>query len=75
MIEVRLLKILEDQKRTRYWLAKRTRMTYAAITNICNGMTHGIDYTSLDAICRELKCQPGDVLVRIADENEAESVE
>lgn len=38
-----------------------------SITNLSllkTGKVRGIRFATLDAICRELKCQPGDVLTR-----------
>jgi putative transcriptional regulator len=31
------------------------------------GRVKGVRFSTLDAICRELECQPGDILERIPD--------
>ena len=68
MIEITLAKALEDRGKTMYWLAKHTGMSYDAIANLCKKQTQRIEFTTLNLICRELKCKPGDVLSYVADE-------
>ena len=67
VIKVKILELLKDQEKSRYWLAKQTGMTQLAISNLAKGKTQRIDFTSLDAICRELGCQPGDILAYVEE--------
>jgi putative transcriptional regulator len=71
VIQVKLLELLESRGKTRYWLAKRTGMTQIAISNLCKGDTHRIDFSTLNSICKALGCKTGDVLEYVPDqENE-----
>lgn len=69
MIEVRLTKLLKERKKSLYWLARETRLSYPAIASISKGQTERIAFATLSEICRVLDCQPGDVLVYLSDKS------
>jgi len=43
-------------------LAERVGITIANISVLKNGKVKAIRLSTLDAICRELECQPGEIL-------------
>lgn len=45
-------------------LAERVGMTLANLSILKTNKARAIRFSTLDAICRELNCQPGDLLVR-----------
>lgn len=53
--------------------AEAVGITPANVAVLKNGRAKAVRFTTLDAICRVLECQPGDVLRWVADE-EAESL-
>ena len=62
MIVPRLDKVLAKEKRTFYWLAKHTGVSHTTLWRLKKGKAVGINFETLEKICRALKCQPGDVL-------------
>ena len=44
-------------------LAQRVGITPANLSILKNNKAKAIRFTTLEAICRELKCQPADILV------------
>ena len=50
-------------------LSERVGITMANISNLKTGKAKAVRFTTLDAICRALDCQPGDIL-EFRDENE-----
>ncbi|WP_345751973.1 helix-turn-helix domain-containing protein [Microbacterium rhizophilus] len=52
-------------------LAERVGITPANLAVLKNGRAKAVRFTTLDAICRVLECQPGDVLRWEPDEPEA----
>jgi putative transcriptional regulator len=68
MIKVRIEEVLAEKQRSMYWLAKESGVTYAALWNLKERRTEGITFSFLDAICKALGCQPGDLLVRVEGE-------
>ena len=63
MIVVRLDKLLAKEKRTFYWLAKETGISHTTLWRLKKGKAVGINFDTLEKICRALGCQPGDVLL------------
>ena len=43
-------------------LAERINLTQANLSILKTGKARAIRFTTLEAICRELQCQPGDIL-------------
>ena len=62
MIVPRLDKLLAKDKHTFYWLAKETGVSHTTLWRLKKGKSVGINFETLERICRALKCQPGDVL-------------
>ena len=49
-------------------LAAAIGITEANLSLLKQGKVKGLRLATLDAICEYLNCQPGDLLVRVADE-------
>ena len=67
MIVSRLDKLLANKKRTFYWLAKETGVSHTTLWRLKKGKSVGINFETLEKICRALRCQPGDVLFLTED--------
>jgi putative transcriptional regulator len=72
MVKTRIEEVLAERGLSLYWLAKESGVTYAALWNLKEKRTDGITFTLLDAICKALDCQPGDILVRVEGEHPAQ---
>ena len=70
MIEIRIDELLVERGRTFYWLAKETGISHTTLWRLKKGRAVGINFPTLELICRTLSCQPGDVL-RLAEEKKA----
>ena len=62
MIVPRLDKLLAKEKRSFYWLAKETGVSHTTLWRLKKGKAAGINFETLEKICRALRCHPGDVL-------------
>ena len=49
-------------------LSERVEITQANLSILKNGKARAIRFTTLEAICRELDCQPGDIIEYRADD-------
>ncbi len=49
-------------------LAKAIDITPANLSILKNGKAKAVRFTTLEALCRELKCQPGDILEYVQEE-------
>ncbi len=54
-------------------LAERVGISATNLSLLKTGKVNGVRYRTLDAICRELECQPGDIFEFRADEPEGTS--
>lgn len=61
-IILRLDRVMADRKISLNELAEKVGITNANLSNIKTGKISAIRFSTLDAICRELDCQPGDIL-------------
>jgi len=61
-IIVNLDVMLAKRKMSVTELTERVGITMANISILKNGKAKAIRFTTLDAICKELDCQPGDIL-------------
>ena len=61
-IVIRLDELLEERGRSFYWLAKETGISHTTLWRLKKGKALGINFGTLEGICRALGCQPGDVL-------------
>ncbi|GAA4290801.1 helix-turn-helix domain-containing protein [Actinomadura luteofluorescens] len=63
-ITVHLDAILAERGITLVELAERVGVTPVNLSILKNGRAKAIRFTTLSALCRELACQPGDILSR-----------
>ena len=70
MIVLRLDRVLADRKMRSKELAERIGLTEVNLSRIKTGRISAVRFSTLDAICRELGCQPGDILEYVPDEPE-----
>ena len=70
-ITVNLDLMLVKRKMTLTELSSRIGISLTNLSLLKTGKVRGIRFATLDAICRELECQPGDLLAR----SEAANVE
>lgn len=68
MIIVNLDVMLAKRKMSVTELSERIGITMANISILKTGKAKAIRFSTLEAICRELDCQPGDILEYRADE-------
>ena len=61
-IILRLDRIMADRKISLTELSERVGISMANLSNLKTGKGRAIRFSTLDAICRELHCQPGDIL-------------
>ncbi len=61
-ISVKLDRVLAERQMTLTELSARVGVTLANLSILKTGKARAIRFTTLDAICRELGCQPGDLI-------------
>ena len=71
-IVVKLADILHDRRMTLTELAERVDITLANLSILKTGKARAIRFSTLEAICDALNCQPGDLLEFQPDSGAAE---
>ena len=67
MIKLNVLKLLEKNGRTKYWLYKQLGMSFQNFNRMINNQTKSIRYENIETICLLLNCTPND-LFEISEE-------
>ena len=67
MIKVNLDRMLIERRMSLTDLAGCVDMTLANLSILKTGKARAIRFTTLDAICEALKCQPSDLLEHISE--------
>ena len=68
MIRINLDVMLARRKMSLTELSERVGITMANLSVLKTGKAKAVRFTTLDALCRALDCQPGDILENVSDE-------
>ncbi|MEO9969216.1 MAG: helix-turn-helix transcriptional regulator [Hyphomonadaceae bacterium] len=61
-IRVTLDRVLLDRRMSLTELSERVGVTLANLSILKTGKAKAVRFSTLEALCRELECQPGDIL-------------
>ena len=67
-IVIRLDRVMADRKISLNELALNVGITNANMSNLKTGKAKAIRFSTLEAICKTLKCQPADILEYVEDD-------
>ena len=71
MIVVNLDVVMARRKMTLSQLAEKVDITLANLSILKNNKAKAVRFSTLEAICKALDCQPGDILEFVPDEEDA----
>lgn len=69
-IIIRLDRVLADRKMRLNDLADKVGISNVNLSNLKTGKVKAIRFSTLEAICEALDCQPGDLLEYVPDDND-----
>lgn len=67
-MRLRVLEILKEQNKTKYWLYIRLGLSYQNFNRLINNETSGIKFKTLQTLCEVLNCSPSEIF-DMSDEN------
>ena len=70
MIQINLDRVMAQKRISAGRLAELIDLTPANLSILKNNRAKAVRFSTLNALCRELECQPGDILEYIPDEEE-----
>ncbi len=71
MIIIRLDRVLADRKMRLNELAEIVGISNVNLSNLKTGKVRAIRFSTLDAICKALKCDVGDILEYVEDDEDS----
>ena len=71
-IVINLDVMMARRKKSLTELAGEVDLTLANLSNLKNNKAKAVRFTTLDALCKALDCQPGDILEYVPDDDAAE---
>ena len=63
MIKLRILDILKEKNKSKYWLYNQMNLSYQNFNRMINNETKAIKYENLELLCEILECSPNDLFV------------
>lgn len=70
-IILRLDRVMADRKMSLNELSEKVGVANVNLSKLKNGRVSAIRFSTLEAICDVLNCQPGDILEFVREENES----
>ena len=67
MIKLDVLRLLQEQGKTKYWLYKQLGMSYQNFSKMVNNQTKSIRYENIETMCLLLNCTPNELFVITED--------
>ena len=69
-IILRLDRVMADRKMSLNELSERVGVSNVNLSKLKTGKVSAVRFSTLNAICKALKCQPGDILEFVDDGND-----
>ena len=63
MIKFNVQNILNEKKKTRYWLVKNLESDYKTVDRICKNTSTRLYLETIEKLCDVLECTPNDLFV------------
>lgn len=78
MVKINIAELLEENKRSKYWLCQKMNITLRNLNRVIYGETKSISFRYIEELCTLLNCEPGDLITITAPyliDNEEENSE
>ena len=63
LIKLNVQNILDEQKKTRYWLVKNMESNYETVNRICDNKAVALQLETIEKLCLLLDCSPSDLFI------------
>jgi len=63
MVKLNIQNILDEKKKTRYWLVKKLESNYETVNRLCDNTSKRMYFETLEKLCEILECTPNDLFV------------
>lgn len=62
MIKLKIVELLRERGRSKYWLCQKMNITNRNLNRIIRGETTSISFKYIEQICTYLECTPGELI-------------
>lgn len=63
MIKLNVQKLLNNKKKTRYWLVKSMESNYETVNRICDDNAVALQLETIEKLCKIFECTPNDLFI------------
>ncbi len=63
MIKMNVQNLLNEKRKTRYWLVKEMQTTYKTVNKLCDNTLTGLQLETIEKLCEILDCTPDDLFI------------
>ena len=63
LVNLNVQNILNEKKKTRYWLVKVLESNYETVNRLCDNVSSAIYLETIEKLCDVLDCTPNDLFV------------
>ena len=71
MLKLNVENLLKEKGKTKYWLWKRTNLTYTNFDNLIKNRTKSIRYSNIEKLCELLECTPNDLFIKTEEKEDS----
>ena len=68
LIRLNIQSLLDEQKKTRYWLVKSMDSNYETINRLCDNNAVALQLETIEKLCNAFDCKPNDLFTIEAEE-------
>ena len=68
MIKLNIQSLLDNRKKTRYWLVKNMDSNYETVNRLCDNTATGLQLATIEKLCNIFECTPNELFL-IADDD------
>ncbi len=68
MVKLRVIELLEQNGKSKYWLFKQLGMSYQNFSKMINNETKSIRYENIETLCLLFDCTPNELFEFLEDE-------
>ena len=68
MLRLRVLELLQERGKSKYWLYKQLDMSYQNFNNMVNNRTKSIQYVMIETLCQIFNCTPNELFFMTDEE-------
>ena len=63
MIQLNVQRLLDEKKKSRYWLVKQMQTDYNTVNKLCDNTSSALYLETIEKLCKVLECRVEDLFI------------